>query len=239
MLGRLLEFSLTASPIAPALEFFHTLGFEELPGGDLLATPHVAVWDGSATVGLHDRELAEPALTFVRPSLVDYLRGLRHAGVDVEYQHLGDDEFNEAAFRDPSDQLVVMLEARTSSPGVWHADRVAACGKLVEYSLATHSIEGSRAFWEKLGFVCIATGDEPHAWARLAGHGLTLGLHHTTAFRAALCYASHPLEGRIEYLKAKGLDVRYGTPLRSAKRNSASLLGPGDMPIYMLDEASS
>jgi hypothetical protein len=199
----------------------------------------VAVWDGTATVGLHDRALDEPALTFVRPGLGDYLRGLRHLGVEIEYQHLGEHEFNEAGFRDPNDHLIVMLEARTFSPGVWHPGRVAACGKLIEYGMATHSLEGSRSFWEKLGFVCTAEGDEPHPWARLAGHGLTLGLHQTTAFRTALCYASHPLEGRIEYLKAKGLDVRFGTPLRPAKRASACLRGPGDALIFMLDEVAT
>jgi hypothetical protein len=239
VLGQLLEFSLTASPIAPTLEFFRALGFEELPGGDLLATPHVAVWDGTATIGLHDHELDEPALTFVRPRLGDHLRGLRHAGIELEYQRLGDDEFNEAGFRDPNDQLVVMLEARTFSPGVWHPGRVAACGKLVEYGLATDSIEDSRAFWEKLGFACVAEGVEPHAWARLAGHGLTLGLHRTTAFKTALCYASHPLQGRVEYLKAKGLDVRLGTPLKSARRDSACLRGADHMPIFMLDDVAA
>lgn len=238
MLGQLLEFSLTARPIAPALELFRALGFDELPGGDVLATPHVAVWDGTATVGLHDRELDEPALTFVRPGLGEHLRGLRHLGVELEYQHLGDDRFNEAGFRDPNDQLVVMLEARTFSPGVWHAGRVAACGKLLEYALATHSIEDSRAFWEKLGFTCVAEGNAPHEWARLAGRGLTLGLHRTTAFRTALCYASEPLDGRIEYLRAKGLDVRAGTPLRAGRRDSATLRGPGDMPIFLLDETA-
>lgn len=238
MLGQLLEFSLTARPIAPALQFYRTLGFEELPGGDLLATPHVAVWDGTATLGLHDTEPDEPALTFVRPELGHYLRGLRHAGIELESQRLGDEVFNEATFLDPNGQRVVLLEARTFSPAVWRADRVAACGKLVEYALATPSIEASRTFWEKLGLVCVASGDEPHPWARLTGHGLTLGLHRTTAFRTALRYAAEPLAGRVEYLKAKGLEVRFGSPLAMSRHDSATVPGPCGTPMFLINEDS-
>lgn len=233
MLGRLLEFSLTARPIAPALEFYETLGFETLPGGELLSTPHVAVWDGTASIGLHDHASDGVALTFVRPELASHLRALRRAGIELTSEQLGEDRFNEASFSDPNGQRVVLLEARTSSPGVWHAGRVPVCGKLIEYSLATHSIEESCEFWERVGLVRVASGDAPHDWARLEGHGLRLGLHRTSRFEAALSYYATDIAARADYLEARGIEVRRGVPL--GRRDSAVLPGPCDLPIFLLD----
>lgn len=236
MLGQLLEFSMTARPIAPALEFCRSLGFEDLQTGDFLDTPHAAVWDGTMCLGLHDKEFDSPALTFVRPDLGDYLRGLRRLGIELAFSQLADDEFNQAGFLDPNRQLVVLVEARTFSPAVWDDERIAACGEFLEYSLATHSTEESQAFWERLGLVVIASGDAPHDWVRMQGHGLVLGLHRTTAFHSALSFKAASLDARVQYLQAKGLRLRRGTALSLDRRASATLLGPLETPIFMFGE---
>jgi hypothetical protein len=237
MLGQLLEFSMTAHPIAPALEFCHALGFEDLQTGDFLVTPHAALWDGTMSLGLHDREFDSPALTFVRPQLSEHLRGLRHLGIELEYAQLADDEFNQAGFLDPNRQLIVLVEARTFSPAVWDTERVAACGTFLEYSLATHSIEESQTFWERLGLTVIASGDAPHDWVRMQGHGLVLGLHQSTAFHTALSFKAPNLDARVEYLQAKGLQLRRGTALSLGRRESATLLGPMETPIFLFGES--
>jgi catechol 2,3-dioxygenase-like lactoylglutathione lyase family enzyme len=187
MLGQFLEFSFAARPLAGAFEFYRSLGFTSIEVGDLLRDPYVALFDGDVAIGLHERELPGPVLTFVRPQLRDYVRALRRAGVAIAQSHLADDEFNHVLFEDPNGQAIALLEARTFAPGEWNDANVSACGRFLEYSIATHSLDESRAFWEPLGFTAIAAGQSPHAWLRLAGRGLVLGLHQAR-FRSGLCF---------------------------------------------------
>jgi hypothetical protein len=236
MLGQFLEFSFAARPLAGAYEFYRSLGFMPIEVGDQLKDPYVALFDGDVAVGLHDRDLPGPTLTFVRPRLRDYVRALRRLGVEVEHAHLADDEFNRVELADPNGQAVALLEARTFAPGEWNAQNVSACGRFLEYSLATDSIDESRAFWEPLGFAAVATGDSPHAWVRLAGHGLVLGLHEAR-FRPGLCFRSDQLDARLEYLRAKGHSVRPGGPHSERIGEAAMLSAPGGDAIYLVESA--
>jgi hypothetical protein len=97
MLGQFLEFSLAARPLAPSFDFFRSLGFASIPVADTLPDPYVVLFDGAVAIGLHDREQAGPRLTFVRPSLRDYVRPLRRLGLALAHEHLRDNEFNSVA----------------------------------------------------------------------------------------------------------------------------------------------
>jgi catechol 2,3-dioxygenase-like lactoylglutathione lyase family enzyme len=238
MLGQFLEFSFGARPLAGAYEFYRSLGFASIDTGDLLRDPYVALFDGDVAIGLHERELPGPVLTFVRPQLRDYVRGLRRAGIEIAETHLADDEFNQVLFEDPNGQAIALLEARTFTPGGWNSANVSACGRFLEYSLATHSLEESRAFWERLGFAAIADGQSPHAWLRLEGRGLVLGLHQAR-FRSGLCFRSEQLEARLEYLRAKGHEVRPGGPHTERVRDSAVLRAPGGETLYLVESAGN
>jgi catechol 2,3-dioxygenase-like lactoylglutathione lyase family enzyme len=193
MLGQFLEFSLAADPLLHAFEFYRSLGFKPVEVGDQLKDPYVALSDGGVAIGLHARPQSGPLLTFVRPRLRDYVRGLRRFGVELEHAALADDEFNHVLFSDPNGQQVALLEARTFAPGDWDAHNVRACGEFLEYSVPTHSIERSRAFWETLGLAPVASGESPHPWQRLAGRGLVLGLHEA-GFKAGLTFQSEQLD---------------------------------------------
>lgn len=236
MLGRLLEFSVTADPIAPALAFYRALGFQELAGGDWLDQPRVVVWDGQICIGLSGRGLPGTTLTFVRPNLADHLRALRRHGIELESAQLGDDRFNEASFADPNGQRVRLLEARTHSPGGWDRSKVSACGDFAEYSVATHAIDDSIAFWSRLGFDEIARGGQKRPWARMRGCGLSIGFHQCAGFRAALSYRSSKLPARLEYLGAKKLEPRPGSPLTARTADSATLLAPDGTRLFLLAE---
>src|SRR5882672_8971595 len=141
MLGQFLEFSFAAQPLAKAFEVYRSLGYRPIDVGDQLRDPYVALSDGTVTVGLHEREQPGPRLTFVRPRLRDYVRGVRRIGIEIEHAHLADDEFNEVVFSDPSGQSVALLEARTFAPVEWEGRHVTACGEFLEYSVATDSVE--------------------------------------------------------------------------------------------------
>lgn len=235
MLGQLLEFSFTAHPIAAAMHFYRALGFEELPTGDILPSPYGVVWDGNIAIGLHDREFDSPALCFVRPALELHLRGLKRLGIELELAELADDQFNQAHFRDPDGHLIVLLEARTFSPGTWDTTNVSACGRFLEYSIAVRSLEVASSFWKSLGLEQVATGDAPHAWERLQGSGIVLGLHETASFEAALCFQATGLSARSAFLEAKGLRLtRPGTPAMQGTR-SALLRAPDGPPLCLIE----
>lgn len=236
MLGQFLEVSVAVRPLSAAFEFYSALGFRATPVGDVFAEAYLAMFDGDVVLGLHERELVAPALSFVRPRLRDYVRTIRKLGIELEESHLADDEFNWIAFSDPNGQAIRVLEARTFPPGEWNPQNVSACGEFLEYSLATDSIGGSRAFWEALGLAPIAAGDSPHPWLRLAGRGLVLGLHEAR-FRPGLSFRSHELPTRLQYLEAKGVSATAGGPLAEHPRRSATLRAPDGTAIYLFDTA--
>jgi len=235
MLGQLLEFSLTARPIAASFEFYRSLGFRAIPVSDVLSEPYAAFFDGAIAIGIHERDSESPKLTFVRPQLKDYVRPIRRLGVEFQHSHLADDEFHQLHFEDPSGQAIALIEARTFPPGEWDPHNVSACGEFLEYSLATDSISRSLAFWEAFGFASVASGATPHAWVRLAGHGLVLGLHEAR-FRPGLSFRSHHVAARLEYLKAKGLELKGGAPLAARTQRAATLLAPEGTALYLLEE---
>jgi hypothetical protein len=237
MLGQFLEYSFAAQPLAEAFEFYRALGFQALPVGDQLAHPYVALFDDNVAVGLHDRDQPGPLLTFVRPRLRDYARAFRRLGIEIEREQLADHEFNQIAFADPNGQGVALIEARTFTRGDWDKRNVTACGAFAEYSVATDSIGRSRAFWEALGLEAVADGESPHAWLRLQGSGLVLGLHEAV-FRPGLTFRCTQLAARVDYLRAKGLNVRAGGPLVEHASDVATLSGPGGHVLYLAESAA-
>lgn len=237
MLGQFLEIAVATRPLAAAFEFYKALGFSTIPVGDLLADSYAAFFDGAVAVGLHERDGASPVLTFVRPRLRDYVRPIHRLGAEIEHTHLADDEFNWIGFNDPNGQAIALLEARTFPPGEWNPKNVSACGDFLEYSVAAESLEASRAFWEALGLKEIASGSAPHPWLRFAGHGVVLGLHEG-AFKSGPTFRSAHVEARLEYLRAKGLNARAGSPFADKDR-SITVVAPDGMPIHLLETLAS
>ena len=196
MVGQFLELSIAAQPLAASFEFYRALGFTSLPVSDSLPHPYLVLFDGSVTIGLHEREQDSASLTFVRPQLRDYVRALRRLDIDLAYAHLADNEFNHVGFADPTGQLIALLEARTFPPGDWNRQNVSACGEFIEYSVPTASLPASLEFWRSLGFEPTGSGTAPHPWQQLTGHGLTIGLHETH-FRPGLSFRSPHLDARL------------------------------------------
>ena len=234
MLGQFLEFSVAARPLAPSFDFFRSLGFASIPVADTLPDPYVVLFDGAIAVGLHDREQAGPRLTFVRPGLRDYVRPLRRLGLELEHEHLRDNEFNSVAFQDPAGQEIELIEARTFPPGDWDPHNVAACGEFLELSLPAVELDESSRFWQTLGLAVVAQGDAPHRWQRLKGRGLTLGLHETHC-RPGLSFRCTDLPARSDYLRAKGLALRTGNPIADRAQPTATVTGPDGTLLYLFE----
>lgn len=236
MLGRFLEISINADSPAEGLELFRSLGFRELAASDVLRAPYAAVWDGRIAIGLHARDCDGPALTFVRPELESYLHAFRHAGIELAFARLAEDQFHQIGIGDPNGQLLVLNEARTYSPAVWRPESVPACGELLEYSLATAAFDASIAFWRRLGLDVLAGGEQPHRWTRLGGHGLVLGLHETARFEAGLTFRTGNFDARCEYLQALGRRLRNEAPVAVDAGRSATLEIPYPLAIYLVEE---
>jgi hypothetical protein len=226
-----------ARPLAASFDFYRSLGFASIPVGDLLPDPYLAFYDGTVAVGLHDREQADARLTFVRPGLRDYVRALRRLDIELDHQHLTDNEFNSIGFRDPSGQEIALIEARTFPPGDWDPHNVTACGAFFELTLPAQALDVSSRFWQALGFNRLAAGEAPHPWERLSGHGLDIGLHETHC-AAGLSFRCADLAARSEYLLAKGLAVRAGSPLADRAQPSATLTAPEGTLLYLFESGA-
>jgi len=237
MVGQFLELSIAAQPLAASFEFYRALGFTSLPVSDSLPDPYLVLYDGTVAIGLHERSQDGASLTFVRPGLRDYVRGLRRLGIDLTHAHLADNEFNRVGFADPTGQSIALLEARTFPPGDWNRQNVSACGDFLEYSVPTASLPASLTFWRSLGFEAKGKGTAPHPWQQLEGHGLTIGLHETH-FRPGLSFRSPHLEARLEYLGAKGIAARVGNPIADKAQASAMLTAPEGTAIYLFESGA-
>jgi hypothetical protein len=237
MLGQFLEYSVAARPLAASFEFFESLGFSSIPVSDTLPDPYLVCFDGAIAIGLHDRAQPGPRLTFVRPGLRDYVRPLRRLGLELTNEHLRDNEFNSIGFNDPGGQEVVLIEARTFPPGGWDAHNVAICGEFFEVTLPATDLDASSRFWLKFGLTIIASGEAPHRWQRLTGRGLTVGLHETHCL-PGLSFRCDDLQARLEYLRAKRLSARAGTPIADRAQASATLVGPEGSHLYLFERGA-
>ena len=237
MLGQFLEYSVAARPLAASFEFFESVGFSSIPVSDTLPDPYLVCFDGAIAVGLHDRAQAGPRLTFVRPGLRHYVRPIRRLGVELTHENLRDNEFNSIGFNDPGAQETLLIEARTFPPGDRDSRSVAVCGEFFEVTLPAADLEASSRFWRAFGLTPAASGEAPHRWERLTGHGVTLGLHETHC-APGLSFRCDGLHARLDYLRAKGLGARAGTPIADRVQASATLTSPQGTHFYLFERGA-
>ena len=237
MLGQFLEYSVTARALAASFDFYRALGFASIPVGDTLSYPYLVLYDGAVAIGLHDGAESGARLTFVRPGLRAYVRPLRRLDVEIDFQHVADSEFNTVGFTDPGGQPVTLVEARTFPPGDWDPHNVTACGEFFELTLPAQSLENSARFWQTLGLEEVAAGDAPHRWQRLTGRGLTIGLHEVHC-QPGLSFRCADLAARAEYLRAKGLAIKTGSPLADRSQAAATLRAPEGTVLYLFESGA-
>ncbi len=223
--GRFLEVSLPAGDVLRSLNFYRALGFHELTTGDVRRWHYAVVTDGSIAIGLHGAGLDEPALSFVRPNLARQVRALEQTGQAFEFTRLGAEEFNEAALRTPDGQMILMMEARTFSPGAPGSAPEVVIGHCSEVSLACADVAVTREFFEAAGFLSAAEHDASPA--RLAAPGLTLGLHATGPQAAPVLRFAAPRQAP-QQLEELGLRVVRGPlgPVLTAPEGTRLLLAP-------------
>jgi catechol 2,3-dioxygenase-like lactoylglutathione lyase family enzyme len=188
--GTFLELSIPTGDIQKSLAFYQALGFTELATGDIRSHFYAVVTDGHIAIGLHGGGLEEPALSFVRPELARHVRGMTDAGHAFEFMRLGAEEFNEAALRSPDGQLILMMEARTFSPGDDEDIPVTLIGRANQLSLTTADSAATLSFFEEAGF--LASDDEAVGETLLTTEGLSLSLSPINRGRRIVLHFASP-----------------------------------------------
>jgi hypothetical protein len=180
MLETFLEIGIETDDIAGAFDELQSLGFSFINAGDIREHGYAVASDGNICI------------------LESYVRALRRQNIELEIARLGEQEFHEVGFRDPNEQLVTLVEARTFSPATGEDIAASVCGNFLEYSLATGSIEDSARFWHGLGFETIAEGTEPHPWRRIGGARLAIGLHECARLQPGVTFTADQIDARVD-----------------------------------------
>ncbi|MGE5625534.1 MAG: VOC family protein [Bacillota bacterium] len=210
MLGEFLEISLATPDMLRSHEFYRKLGFTEAPASDGRKYPYAVVTDGRLYIGLHKRGDEVHGLSFVLPELRHHVEGFEALGLDFEFRDIGFHQFNQLGFRDPDNNRVMLLEARTYSPV--HAAHVqpTLCGYFLEYRLPVDDVAANARFWESLGLIVETVEGGESAQASWGGINLRLTRAGRKA-KPALVFACPDLDAANALLEMRGLDVQNVT----------------------------
>jgi len=173
-----LEFSIPCPDVGESLAWYQQLGFTELETSDIRTHHYAVVSDGDFCIGLHDSNHASVGLSFVRPDVARHVRHEQLAGNSFEYARLGGEEFNEAAQKDPDGILMLMLEARTFSPGIKDKQQTPLTGCLEHIALPCMHLDDALEFWQRYNFIVVESGEA--GLAELHSPDLTIQLREGT-----------------------------------------------------------
>ena len=240
MLGRFLEFSLATPDIQASLDFYSRLGFSQAAVGEAWFHPYAVVTDGRICLGLHQEAIAAPSVTFVKPGLLKYAETLEELGLEFEFRRLGNDVFNEIGWRDPSGQLVRLIEARTFSPSKRDDTETSLCGYFLEIALPTPSLDTAKAYWEQLGFVGIDETHERLPHVSCTSDYIDLGLYDPAHLRrSTLRFEVDDVGGTLARLAEIGISPAGEIPPPLRHLPAAVLIAPEGTPILLTETAGT
>lgn len=233
MLGSWLEFGVATSDVVASLSFYKSLGFREIPSGDVWPHKYAVVSDGDITIGLHDRTFDAPALTFVQQDIARHARSMSDHGYDFSFLKIDDDVFNELGFSDRDGHTISMLEARTFSPVPDDIDD-SVCGRWIELTLPVKDVVQAGFFWAPLAPAVIDLREEPTMHMRFDAGGMAIGLSESIALDApGLCFKC-PDRGALEAaLERLGLEPELYPGFEGA---FCKLLAPEGTALYLFTE---
>jgi catechol 2,3-dioxygenase-like lactoylglutathione lyase family enzyme len=232
LLGRFLEFSLCTPDIQASLDFYGKLGFSEAHVGETWTHPYGVVTDGRISLGLHQHSLQEPTLTFVKPGLLRHLEVLESRGIEFEYRRLGNDIFNEVAWKDPDGQMLRLIEARTFSPSKRAGTETSHCGYFTELALPCADFAIGKEYWENLGFVGMDELHDRLPHVSCTSDFIDLGLYPAGPLRhAGLRFEVEDMDAALAALHAVGISPSRDAAARAARY--AMLIAPEGTPILI------
>ena len=237
MFGRFLELGIATPDIAGSVQFYERLGFSQLITGDAWPHRYGVLSDGRIHLGLHERPMPSPALTFVLPQLASSRQRLRAAKFEPELAALSDDSLHQLRLRDPAGHAVTLLEARTYSPAAAAAQAQSRCGYFSHLSLPQSDFEAAREFWERGGFVALAEEDQPFPHLPLTSDHLDLGFHQRRTFDAPLLvFECADVTASIARLRALGV-APSPQPARGLDRERSAVIEAPEGTALLLVQA--
>lgn len=239
MLGRFHEVSIETTDIRASVEFYERLGFSHADTNDTWSHPYGVLTDGRIFLGLHERRFPSPALSFVHAGLAQYAPELEAHGIELDVRKTGEDVFNEVAFRDPTGQNVIVLEARTYSPVARRSADTSLCGYFTEYSAPATDFDAARSFWEPLGFVATEEPDAPYAHLPLTSDHLDLAFHRPrTLDRPMLVFRDPGMRERLARVRALGVKESGALPQGLPLAANALIEAPEGTALLLLEGES-
>lgn len=181
--GRLLEFSVVTPNILDSLGFYKLLGFTELKTGDAYDHKYAVVSDGDINIGLFDREMTTPQLSFVQPDLARHARSMADHGFEFTRLALEEDQFNELELTDHDRNSLRLVEARTFFPSA-EEESPSVCGECFEVSLPVRDTMRAARFWAPLLPKVLELREEPTTHLRFDSGSVPLGLSESIALEA-------------------------------------------------------
>jgi catechol 2,3-dioxygenase-like lactoylglutathione lyase family enzyme len=235
MFGRFLELGIATPDIAESVQFYERLGFSQLITGDAWSHRYGVLSDGRIHLGLHERPMPSPALTFVLPQLASSRQRLRAANFEPELAALGDDSMHQLRLRDPAGHAVTLLEARTYSPAARGSVAESGCGYFSHLSLPQADRDAAREFWERAGFVALEAEDEPFAHLPLTSDHLDLGFHQPRTFDAPLLvFECADVTKHIAQLRQLGIVLSAQLPRGLDRARSALVTAPEGTQLLLV-----
>lgn len=205
--GQFLEFSVPTHDIQESLNFYHELGFSELPVGDVRDYHYGVVTDGRIAIGLHAGGIDEPALTFVKNDVASSLRDVAPDEDTLSFTRLGSETFNEIGLHTPDGHMLIMMEARTFSQADLSALPAPVTGHSVEISLGCRDLDNAMKYWAGAGFT--ASHYPEDEMVELLVPGLRLGLRtDLPPGKTALRFAPNDLEQTLLSLERSNVPVQ-------------------------------
>ncbi len=231
--GRFLEFGVRTEDILDSLGFYKLLGFTELETGDVYDHKYAVVSDGDINIGLFDKEMASPQLTFVQPDLARHARSMADHGFDFRRMVLEEDLFNELELADRDRNTLRMIEARTFFPAA-EEENLSLCGECFEVSLPVRDAMRGARFWAPLAPNVLELREEPTTHMRFDTGGVPFGLSESIALEAPSlsfrCIDRAPLTATLE---RAGIPVEQFPGFEGA---FARIIAPEGTSLYLFDE---
>jgi len=232
-IGHFLEISVCSQDVVESLLWYKTLGFSELETADVYPHKYAVVSDGVLNIGIHDRDIDSPAITFVQPDLARHARSMADHGFEFSFMHLGEERFNEIGVNDRDRHLINIVEARTFH-GNDENDNDSACGTWFEVTLPVRDAMHSAGFWGPVAGSILKMREEPTVHMRFDAGGIALGLSESIALRKpSLCFKCQDRDTLKHLIEARGLEVKEFPGFEGA---FMVLTAPEGTELFLFDE---
>ena len=232
-IGRFLEISVCSKDVVESLLWYKTLGFVELETADVYPHKYAVVSDGVLCIGIHERELESPAITFVQPDLARHARSMADHGFEFSFMHLGEERFNEIGVNDHDRHLITIVEARTFH-GNDEDDNDSACGNWFELTLPVRDAMRSARFWGPVAGSILKMREEPTVHMRFDAGGIALGLSESIALDSpSLCFKCQDKEALRHLVETRGLETKAFPGFEGA---FMVLTAPEGTQLFLFDE---